>query len=29
MFLRPIGLSLALLMTTAPVLAQTAPTPPR
>ncbi len=28
MFLRPIGLSLALLLTTAPVFAQTAPVPP-
>ena len=28
MFLRPISFSLALLLTTAPVLAQTAPTPP-
>ena len=28
MFLRPISLSLALLLTTAPVFAQTAPTPP-
>ena len=28
MFLRPIGLSLALLMTTAPVFAQTTPAPP-
>ena len=28
MFLRPLSLSLALLLTTAPVFAQTAPTPP-
>ena len=28
MFVRPIGFSLALLLTAAPVFAQTAPTPP-